>query len=268
MAKYRNSRIEAEQAQDLELENQEKEIQKVLEEVPARSVEEETWKKRYGDQQRYLNQLKAEHKAELEEIKSRLDTVAKGRLHAPKTNEDVENWIKEYPEFAGILEKIIETRVKDATSTTNKKLAEIEEKAKAVDAREAILELTRLHPDWDQLRNDQKFHSWLSQQSQKRQDAIYKSLDVEAADDVITRYKATVGKKKSQGDDDFNPVNAAKVVRKASVFEEPDQDAGEWEYSESQIKAMSAREFELNEDKIMQAHRKGKILLDLSGGAR
>lgn len=266
MAKYRNSRIEAEMIEDEIVEQEEKVLKEVLSE-PAKNVEEETWKKRYGDQQRYLNQLKNEQKAELDELKAKYDQALRGRIRAPKSDEEVDNWVKEYPEFAGILERIVEKRVQEATSTTNKKLAAIEEKSKEVDAKEAILELKRRHPDWDELARSEKFHSWLKDQSQKYKDAIYKNLDVEEADFVIDKYKTKSGKK-SQGDDEFDNRTAAKVVRNTSIFEEPDQDAGDYEFSESQIQKMNNKDFTRLEDKIMDAHRRGKVLYDISGGAR
>jgi hypothetical protein len=267
MAKYRNSRVEAEIAEVEEIEKDEQ----VLKE-PAKTVEEETWKKRYGDQQRYLTQIKNETKAEVEELKTKLDQALRGRIRAPKSDEEVDNWVKEYPEFAGILERIVETRVRDATSTTNQKLAAIEEKSKEIDAKEAIIELKRLHSDWDELSRSEKFHSWLKGQSQKYQDAIYRNLDVEQADLVISKYKSQGGVKKSQGgDDDFDTRNAAKVVKKTSIFEEPDADAGDYEFTESQIETQSKKDrtwFERNETKIMSAASRGKIFYDVSGGAR
>jgi replicative superfamily II helicase len=267
MSKYRNIRKDAEDLATDEMEQEEKLLAE-----PSKTVEDEMWKKRYGDQQRYLNQVKGELKTKTEELERKLDAALRGQLKAPKSDTEVEAWIKEYPEFAGILETIVQKRITEATSKTKEKLEEIETKGRAVEAEKAILSLKKLHPDLDKLTNSEAFHAWLQNQSQRYQTAIYGSLDVDEADFVISKYKAQKrGPKSSQGDtEDFNANDAAKVVRQSATVDEPSSD-GDYEFSESQIERESkknSRWFDKNEEAIMKAMREGKILMDLSGGAR
>lgn len=267
MTKYRNPRKELEMLEVDELEAQEA----VLAE-PAKSVEEEVWKKRYADQQRYLTQVKNESKSRLEEVERKLDQALRGQLKAPKSDSEVETWMKEYPEFAGILETIVQKRISEATSTTKQKLTEIEGQQKELEAEKSILALKKLHPDLDELTRSADFHDWLGKQRQKYQDAIYKSLDVDEADFVISKYKTEAGKTpKSQGDDGtLTRKDAAKVVRNSSIVEEP-TDGGDYEFTESQVERESKRNrkwYDANEDKILDAMRRGKFNYDLSGGAR
>jgi len=265
MSKYRNIRKDA---QDAELDEVEKEQKRLAE--PATTVEDEMWKKRYGDLRRHSDQSIAEAKARTDELERKLDAALRGQLKAPKSDTEVEAWVKEYPEFAGILETIVQKRITEATASTTKKIAEIETEKKELDAERAYMALKKRHTDLDTLTQDPKFHAWLQSQSKRYQDAIYSSLDVEEASFVIDKYKASSPASKVDDDDGFNPNDAAKVVRQAKVVDEPVVD-GDFEFSESQIERMSKKDsrwFDKNEEKIMDAMRKGKILMDLSGGAR
>jgi hypothetical protein len=264
LTRYRNARNEADTKELEEIEREDKVLQE-----PAKTVEEETWKKRYGDQRRYLDQVKNETKTKVDELERKLDLALRGQIKAPKSSEDVDAWMTQYPEFAGILETIVQSRIKEATSTTKEKLARIEEKSAELEKKEAILALKKLHPDLDKLTNSEDFHEWLKTQSKTSQDAIYGRLDVDDADFVISKYKNR--KKLVDDDDTFSERDAARQVRKSAIVDEPDGDIGEYEFTESQIERESKKNrnwYSKNEDKIMSALQRGKVLFDVSGGAR
>ena len=268
MARYRNPKHELE-AQ--EVEQVEKEIEVYKE--PAKTVEDEVWKKRAADKDRYINQLKVEHKQRLDDLERKLDQALRGQLKAPKSDEDVDLWMKEYPEFAGILETIVQKRIKEATSSTEQRLEQLTRRELELEYEKAINTLKKLHPDLDTLSKDEEFHKWLQSRPEDDQNAIYKSIDVNKADLVITKYKAEKGKLKSKVDEDTrdNPKDAAKVVTVKTKVSEPIEDFGDYEFTESQIERESKRNkkwFEQNEEKIISAARRGKILYDVSGGAR
>ena len=263
MAKYRNPNKELETLETEALEALEREYQE-----PAKTVEEEIWKKRAGDKDRYINQIKAETKAEIEALKHKLDQALRGQIKPPKSDEEVEAWTKEYPEFASILETIVQKRIDDATKETKKTIGELSVQQKQLEVEKAKLALKKLHPDFDKLVNDEDFHTWLGKQKQKLQDAIYRSLDVDEADFVITMYKNS--KKSPKVEDNFDGRGAAEAVRTPKTIEELG-DGGDYDFSESQVERESKnnrRWYEQNETKIMDAVRKGRFLYDLTGGAR
>lgn len=264
MTKYRNPRHEAE---DLALEQIEEE--RTLMSEPATSVDEEVWKKRYGDLRRHTDTVVNDTKSRIAELENKLEQALRGQLKAPKSDEDVELWMREYPEFAGILETIVQKRIREATSQTEAKLSKVELKQKELDAKEAFILLRESHPDLnDLLAKDSPFRKWLDKQPEKYKNKM-NSLDVEEASLVISKFKAE-NKKSSKSkvdDDDFSGKQAAKVVRNSQV-EEPDADAGDYEFSESQIQKGGNRFYIENEAAIDSAIRRGKFLYDLSGGAR
>lgn len=264
MTKYRNPRVEAEILEVEELEREE-----VLMKEPATSVDEEVWKKRYGDLRRHVDTVQNDNKTRITELETKLEQALRGQLKAPKSDEDVELWMREYPEFAGILETIVQKRIREATSRTEEKISKVELKQKELDAKEAFILLREAHSDLNELlAKESDFRKWLAKQPEKYQNKM-NSLDVEEASLVISKYKAETKKsrKSKVDDDDFTPANAAKVVRSSAV-EEPDIGAGNYEFTESQIQKMTGAMFEKNEAAIMDAARRGKILYDVSGGAR
>lgn len=269
MARYRNPRHEAEELATQEIERLEEEYKE-----PAKTVEEEVWKKRAADKDRYINQIKAETKSRIDELEHKLDQALRGQIKAPKSAAEVDLWKKEYPEFAGILETIVQDRIKEATAKTTERLEQISRKERELDYERAINSLKELHPDLDKLSRDEEFHQWLSTRPDADRDVIYKSLDVNRADLVITKFKAEKGRLKVQGDVDTprgRDKEAAKVVRVPNAVAEPVNDFGDYEFSESQIERMSKANknwYEANEEAIMSAARRGKILHDISGGAR
>lgn len=265
MVKYRNPREVAEAEADKIVEAEDK-----LMETPATTVEEETWKKRYGDQRRYLDQIRNEGQSRIAELEAKLDQALRGQIKAPKSKSEIEQWTQEYPEFAAILEGLVHDRIEQATRTTKDELSRIQDKQKELDVQEAKLELQKIHPDFNSLVNDEAFHAWLQEQDDETQNAIYKELNVRKAAFVISMYKNEKGVSKSKADDEYSPKDAAKVVAPSRGSDIAD-DFGDFEFSESQIATQSRKNpqwFEVNEDKIMSALRRGKVLMDISGGAR
>lgn len=262
MTRYRNSKIEAEM-QEAE---QEDLFEQEMKEEPQ-TVEDATFKKRYSDLRRFMQQKEDERKAEIEALKSQLKAAATGSIRMPKTEAEVDEWSKQYPDFRATLDTIITKEVKAALRGQEEKVAKLEEAQKDVAKEKAMLELKRRHPDVEQLfKQNSDFHRWLIKQSKRAQDAILHSLDVDDAAFVIDKFKSeTSGRVSKVEDDDF--TSAAKVVRSSSEVSISEA-AGDYDFSESQIERMTAKQYEANEEKIMTAIRKGRFLYDLSGGAR
>jgi hypothetical protein len=259
MTLYKNARIEAEMAE----EEFQEEIETTLKKEPE-SPEEETFKKRYGDLRSYSQRREAELKEELENLKRQMAKVAKGEIRPPKSESEIVEWEKEYPDFAQIMdarvERVVESKIKDIKVQTNQLKKD-----------KALMALRKFQPDADEILNSSNFHEWLKTQSSITQNAILKSLNVEDASDVIEKYKIKVlSKEKKSGDDDFEDTrNTARTVRtKSSAPVVTDDFGGEYLYSESQIQKADGRWWDANEEKVKKAMREGKVMMDISGGAR
>lgn len=235
---------------------------------PEISKEEAVWKDRYGNLRRHSAEKEASYKAEIEQLRRQASMIQQGQIKPPKSAAEIIEWKETYPDFADVLDTWIKDEVtkatKDLRSTTNE-----------IKKEKAILALEKKHPDANKIFADPEFHDWLQQQSQAEQNYIYKSYDVGNASFVLDKYKAQAknsrgpGRPRKEDEDDARAAAKAVKTKTSRVF---DEDAGgEWEFSESGIEkacAANPKWWDANEDKVMDAQRRGKILLDLSGGAR
>lgn len=226
------------------------------------SAEEKSFKKRYGDLRRYMQDKEAEYKAELDNIKAQLEASTRNELVLPKTSEDVEAWAKKYPDVAGIVEAIADKKAKERASELDGRLKEIEALRTTAKREKAEAELAALHPDFDQIRSDDTFHQWAEEQPKWVKDALYENIeDAKSVARVIDLYKVDKGiktKMRSSSDKDA----AASVTTKRTTS--PNHDEQSNYLRESQVAKMSLKEYEKRMDEIMEAQRQGKFIYDMS----
>jgi hypothetical protein len=226
------------------------------------SAEEKTFKQRYADIQRYMQDKAEEHKTELEKLKGQLDSAAKNELVLPKSDKEIEAWAKKYPDVAGIVEAIADKKAQERSLDIDKRLKEVEELRVNAKREKAEAELLSMHPDFEGIRADDTFHEWAKEQPKWVQDALYENVDdAKSVSRVIDLYKADKGittKKRNTED-----KAAAKAV-KARVRNTPETEESNTYLRESQINKMSTREYEKRSDEIMEAIRSGKFIYDMS----
>lgn len=237
-------------------EEEKEEVAKV--EEPKLSKEEESFKKRYGDLRRHMAEKEKEWEAKFEALK----TQTPSSIVPPKSDEDVEEWVKKYPDIAGIVFALVDKQLQDTKDSVkqldNLRWEQKKEKAEA--------EVRKAHNDWDIIKDDDTFHEWIKEQPKWVQDALFDQLDdSRAVIRVLDLYKADKGlTKQAQKEDERKAAGFVKVPNKASV----DIDEGGFAFTESQVSKMSDAEYEKNEAKIMEAMRTGKFKYDVTGGAR
>ena len=227
------------------------------------SSEEASFKKRYGDLRRHTQQLMSQKDQEIQQIKEQLDTAARGQIRFPKTDEEIDQWSKKYPDVAKIVDTIARKRANEVAENLRAGEKRLENIETQITKRDAEKQLMKKHPDFMQIRSDPAFHEWVVMQPQNMQDALYKNnTDAMAASRAIDLYKADTGKKNTT-----SKRSAAQSVGR-STSSTPAA-TGKAKFSESQIARMSDREYEANEEAILQAMRtEGAFIYDLSGGAR
>ena len=234
---------------------------------PNMSAEEKTFKKRYGDLRRHSQQQQAQFQKQIDELKEQLTKSTENQIKLPKSEEELEAWAAQYPDVAKIVRTIA---MKEAAAQT----AEFESRFKALDEREqktaaekAELELKKIHPDFDKIRESDEFHDWVEEQPKWIQQALYENdTDYVSAARAIDLYKADKnlkgGKPAPRSDKE-----AASSVRVRSSSSEP-SGGTEGVFYESQVNKMSIREYEKNQEAIEKAIRSGKFVYDVSGSAR
>jgi hypothetical protein len=248
-------------------EEQEENKDSIEEKEEPKNAEERTFKKRYGDLRRHSQEKEKEYQKRLKDLESQLDNAAKKEMKLPKSDEDLEAWAKEYPDVAKIVETIAMKKAREQSEQLEKKIKQIDEMNMSAVKERAEVELLKLHPDFDEIRDSDDFHEWAEQQPKWIQDALYENEnDARAAGRAIDLYKAdrNIGKKDTSKDD----KSAAKAINTKSKKTEVDVTETSKKIRESDVQRMSADQYEKNADMIMEAIRSGNFLYDISGSAR
>ena len=232
--------------------------------VASSSPDEETFKKRYGDLRRHMQQSMQQKDQQLQKMQEQLNQATRQQIKFPKTEEEVAAWSKKYPDVAKIVDTIAQKRVQEALAIGEKEINKVKQLEVKINREKAEKELRDSHPDFDKIRGDKDFHDWVMEQPQYVQDALYKNnTDARAAARAIDLYKADRGIKRRKK---ASPQEAARQVGRTSSAQAPV--SGRARFTESQVEKMSAKEYEANEAAIIESMRNNTFEYDLSGGAR
>jgi len=265
--KYSNAeRVEREEKELEELIAQQR-GEATLVEAEPQGAEEKSFKKRYGDLRRHMQDKEKEWEDKFSKLQSQLSDATKKEIRLPKSDEDIEAWTQKYPDVAAIVETIAIKKAKEQAAELEDRVKLVDEMRITASREKAEAELMRLHPDFDNIRDSDDFHNWAEEQPKWVQDALYENdADARSAARAIDLYKADRGmntKKPRSTDRD-----AARSVGTRNSRSRPETDETSSYIRESDVQKMSAKEYEKMSDEIMEAIRKGKFVYDLSGSAR
>jgi hypothetical protein len=266
-------RLEAEQRGESESEEEEEETTEeetteakeadTKDKEETLSPEEKSFKKRYGDLRRHMQQKEKEWDAKLANLQKASE---KAGIIPPKSDEDIEEWAKEYPDVAGIVETIAAKKAQEMFERANTRIKELDEAQSEANRVKAENEIRKTHSDFDELRDSDGFHDWADEQPKWVRDALYENSDDPASVvRIIDLYKSDKGL--TTKDKKAKTKEAAKTVTKRSKTEVDVADANDM-IRESDVAKMSDKEFEERSDDINTAMRTGKFIYDVSGSAR
>ena len=264
--KYRNDVYkddEEEQVQDPteEVATQEQEQQ---EETFVSAKKEETapehdYKKRYDDLKRHYDQKIQEFKTEKQELESAMQQ-SNVNVPLPKTPEELEKFRQEYPDVYDVMETIASEKANQQAQGLQEELKTLRDREKENLVKVAYRELKTLHPDFEEIKTDEKFLQWLEEQPNTISDGVLKNnTNARLAARVIDLYKADMGittKKQSKKPD----VSAAMSVTPPRAKEiKTDTNANKKVWKGSDIAKMKPWEFEKLEADIDLARQEGRI---------
>jgi hypothetical protein len=230
------------------------------------SGEEKSFKKRYGDLRRHSQQQQVALQKQIDELRSQLQSSTEKQIKLPKSEEELNEWAKTYPDVAKIVETIAIKKAKEQTQALDERFKQLDEREHQTSKDKAEAELMRLHPDFDVIRDDDDFHNWVEEQPKWVQDALYDNdSDARAAARAIDLYKAdkNIKTKKSTSD-----KGAAESVNTRGSRSAPTGESKDGVFYESQVNKMSTFEYEKNQEAIAKALQSGKFVYDISGSAR
>lgn len=252
-----NQTVEAEKEEEVETTKKE--------EAPAEkeelSGEEKSFKKRYGDLRKHVEKIKADYEARISALEKSGDNIV-----PPKSEEDIQEWIKKYPDVAGVVETIARKKAEQLVEGFEQKFKQYDQMQEEVSRRAAENKIRESHSDFDSLKSSDDFHNWAEEQPKWVQDALYENEnDPASVVRVIDLYKVDKGMTPSARKG--KAKEAAASVKSGSRI---DMDATEAsrKIRESEVAKMSDKEYEKNEEKILEAMRTGNFIYDRSGAAR
>lgn len=231
------------------------------------SAEEKSFKKRYGDLRRHSQQQQLALQKQIDELRTQLTQSTEKQIKLPTSEDDLAKWAQTYPDVAKIVETIAIKKAKEQTASIEERFKALDEQEKLTAREKAELELMKIHPDFDTIRDTDDFHNWAEEQPKWVQQALYENdTDARAAARAIDLYKVdrNIGKAKAKKED----TSAAQGIRTRSERSTPSGQDTEGVVYESQVAKMSSRQYEANEEAINKAMASGKFVYDLSGNAR
>lgn len=219
---------------------------------------------RYKNAQRKMTQATTEAK-ELrrtnEQVMAELDQLKRQLAEKDVDLEKLKQVREEYPDLAApILDQMERTQAKvDQQHAELESLRNMREQDAVQEAQDAHMARIRdAHPDLDDIVQSGDWVDWLEVQNAQVQNWIEagSSNDVNAA---LYKFKSDMGV--------GQPTPQERVLEKAKAAAEPklpksrkpDTGAGQKVWSRAEIKAMSLKDFEANQDAVMEAWRQDQI---------
>ena len=240
---------EAEQVDNVEVDNLE------AKDSPYKKPD---YKKRYDD-------LKKHYDSKLNEFKTReqelLNEAASNRpaYQAPKTEEELEEFKTKYPDVFEVVETVAHMQSESKAKVLEERLSQLQEREAQMLKQSAEERLMEKHPDFDEIRNSDDFHSWAKEQPQSIQDWIYNnSNNPDLASRALDLFKKDLGiEAASKKTTSKKTKSAADMVSTKTTSVEP---KSEKVWSEREIAAMSMDEFDKHEAEISEAMQQGRIV--------
>jgi len=227
--------------------------------------EEKSFKKRYGDLRRHMQEKEKSWEDKLKQIETQLGDVTRKEIKLPKSDEDIDAWAAQYPDVAAIVETIAIKKAREQSEGLESRVKEIDDMRANASREKAEVELMQVHPDFDSIRDSDDFHDWVEEQPKWVQDALYENdNDARSASRAIDLYKADKNIAKSKP---VSNKDAARSINSRTSRNEPNT-GNDGAFKESQVAKMSPQQYEKAADAIMDAIRTGKFVYDMSGSAR
>ena len=258
--------VEAQDADPVEQAATQQEQGSSFVEAKKEPSEDHDYKKRYDDLKRHYDSKVLEFKGEIEELKSSVNQrnveLPQG-VPMPKTMEELAQFKDQYPEVFEVVQTVSTMQTESQLSQLREELGTIKEREKELEKQTAYEQLLNAHPDFDDLKADDKFLSWLEEQPSSIADGIYKNnTDSKWAARVVDLYKAdnNISTKKQTRPKKNEDAAAAVTRQNAKEVSTKDNNGKIWKAS--QIAKMKPWEFEKMESELDQARNEGRIDLN------
>ncbi len=217
------------------------------------------YKKRYDDLKKHYDSKLNEFRIREQEL---LEEATKNRTEykAPKTEEELEQFKNNYPDVYEVVETVAHLQSESKAKVLEERLSKLQERENQLIRKDAETRLMEKHPDFEDIRNSDDFHTWAKEQPESIQKWIYSNTqDADLASRALDLFKKDFGIEpvKTKSSSKKTRKSAADMVSTKTTSVEPKQQKV---WSEREIAAMSMAEFDKYEEDISNAMQEGRIV--------
>ena len=215
------------------------------------------YKKRYDDLKKHYDNKLNEFRLREEELKNQ---VQQPEYKAPKTVEELEKFKNDYPDVYEVVETVAHMQSESKAKVLEERLSKLQQREQELIRKDAEKRLYDRHPDFEDIKNSDDFHSWAKEQPDSIQKWIYSNADdADLASRALDLFKKDLGIEpvKTKSSSKQTKKSAADMVSTKTTSVEPKQQKV---WSEREIAAMSMNEFDKYEEEISNAMQEGRIV--------
>ena len=228
-----------------------------LETTKDKPYKKPDYKKRYDDLKKHYDNKLNEFKHREEEL---INQVQQPEYKAPKSEEELEQFKQDYPDVYEVVETVAHLQSESKAKVLEERLSKLQEREQQLVRQDAEKRLIERHPDFEDIRNSDDFHTWAKEQPESIQKWIYSNADdADLASRALDLFKKDFGIEPTKTKSSSKPTrkSAADMVSTKTTTVEPKQ---EKVWSEREIAALSMAEFDRYEKEISDAMQEGRII--------
>lgn len=240
-----------------------------MEDTPTEPTEPEDQPYKKVDYKKRYDDLKKHYDGRVTSFKQREDELLaevrsnRPKYKSPKSPEELAAFKKEYPDVYGVVESVSHLQASKETEDLKEEIKSLKKTNETISRKEAETRLSRLHPDFTEIRESDEFHGWAESQPEQIKGWIYgNNADATLASRAIDLFKQDTGKSKQKSEVSGDLVPASEMVKVTNTKDIGYGTKKIW--TRSQIAAMSQSEFDKNENAIEEAQREGRVVNDMS----
>ena len=226
-------------------------------EAEAPEEKEVNYKKRYDDLKKHYDNKVSEFKQREQELVAEAKSNAPA-YEAPKTVEEIEAFRKKNPDLYETVETVAHFQNEQQLADIRQELVALKQRESDIAKKEAEDELRQRHPDFEDIRGDERFHEWAKQQPEQIQSWVYNNPNnAGLASKAIDLFKLELGiSTRSTKTKSASKGSAADMVSTKTKTIDTKQPKI---WTEREIAKMSIAEFDKYEDDINQAISEGRV---------
>ena len=221
------------------------------------------YKKRYDDLKKYYDRKLGDWNAKEGDLKAQLK-ANRPKYTPPKSEEELKVFKEEYPDIYGVVETVSHLQSRNEMTSLQEEVEALKKRNDTLAAREAQLELSKFHPDFNEIKESDDFHTWANEQPTEIKSWIYENNNNgKLAARAVDLYK----KDRGLGLDKKTTTKGKQPTAGADLLVKTKEQIGEPTgqkptFKSSDIRKMSDDEFMRFEKEIAMAQREGRFIQD------